>query len=917
MKPLPNRVFLTLTLALAALLTSCRTSRPRYVIGVSQCSNDAWREKMNNEMLTEALLYDDVSVEIRSAEDNNNRQIADIRSFIDRGVDLLVVAPNEAIPVTPVVEEAYASGIPVIVVDRKILSDQYTAYIGADNYRIGKVIGEYVAARLGGRGKVIELTGLSGSTPAIDRHQGFLSVLNRHSDIRLLCSEDARWQQEVAERKTDSLCWLYPDADLLFAHNDPMAYGAYLAAERSLTNHRIDVIGIDGLPGPGNGIDRVKQGVFDATFIYPTAGDRVIATAMDILQGRPFERETLLGTAIVDSTNATVLEMQTLELLEQQNKINFFKSKIDNYLLRYSTQLTISWFSIVCLLLIVAILLLVWRSFRAKSRLNSELMRRNDEITSQKERLEQQRDQLIELSRQLEEATQAKLVFFTNISHDFRTPLTLIADPVERLLADGRLTADQRFYLQMARKNVQILLRMVNQILDFRKYENGKLELDRSPLDLYACMLAWNASFREAALRRNIRFDFDCDPQSDFHTVADGEKIERAYYNLLSNALKFTPAQGLIRVSLTREHPAEGGECFRLTVTNSGSYITPDQAVRVFDRFYQTDRNNTGSGIGLALTKVFVEMHGGTIGVESSPERGTSFSILLPAVPVPDAAPAYDLRPVETVPEHDEPEAEEEVCEESFQRVLIIDDNPDIRAYLRRFLSDEFIVSEACDGEEGFSRAVSSVPDVIVSDVMMPRCDGIECCSRLKRELSTCHIPVVLLTACSLDEQRIEGLKSGADAYLAKPFNAEVLIATIHSLLENRAKLRQYYGDNRLPALKGLVNDMDKDFITRVRTLIEENLDNPDFSVEEFGRSIGMSHAQLYRKIKALTDYSPNEYVRVTRLRQAAAMLSASDLTVAEVAYRAGFSSPSYFAKCFRRLYQETPADYQKRTRRR
>ena len=253
MKPLPNRVFLTLTLALAALLTSCRTSRPRYVIGVSQCSNDAWREKMNNEMLTEALLYDDVSVEIRSAEDNNNRQIADIRSFIDRGVDLLVVAPNEAIPVTPVVEEAYASGIPVIVVDRKILSDQYTAYIGADNYRIGKVIGEYVAARLGGRGKVIELTGLSGSTPAIDRHQGFLSVLNRHPDIRLLCSEDARWQQEVAERKTDSLCWLYPDADLLFAHNDPMAYGAYLAAERSLTNHRIDFIGIDGLPGPGNG----------------------------------------------------------------------------------------------------------------------------------------------------------------------------------------------------------------------------------------------------------------------------------------------------------------------------------------------------------------------------------------------------------------------------------------------------------------------------------------------------------------------------------------------------------------------------------------------------------------------------------------------------------------------------------------
>lgn len=919
MTPLPYRVFPAL--ALAAALMSCQTSKPRYVIGVSQCSNDAWREKMNNEMLTEALLYDDVSLEIRSAEDNNSRQIADIRSFIDRGVDLLVVAPNEAIPVTPVVEEAYTSGIPVIVVDRKILSDQYTAYIGADNYQIGKVIGEYVAARLDGRGKVIELTGLSGSTPAIDRHQGFLSVINRYPDIRLLCSEDARWQQEVAERKTDSLCWLYPDADLLFAHNDPMAYGAYLAAERALVNHKIDFIGIDGLPGQGNGIDRVKQHIFDATFIYPTGGDRVIATAMNILQGRPFDRETLLGTAIVDSTNATVLEMQTLELLEQQNKINFFKSKINNYLLRYSTQLTISWFSIVCLLLIVVILLLGWRSFRAKSRLNNELMRRNDEITSQKERLERQRDQLIELSRQLEEATQAKLVFFTNISHDFRTPLTLIADPVEHLLTDDRLTDDQRFYLQMARKNTQILLRMVNQILDFRKYENGKLELDCSPLDLKACILAWNASFRELALRRSIRFDFTCGPQCDFHTVADGEKIERAYYNLLSNALKFTPAQGTIRVSLTRETAPDDTSRFRLSVTNSGSYITPEQASRVFDRFYQTDRSNTGSGIGLALTKVFVEMHGGTIRVESSPEQGTAFTIFLPAAPVSAAPPACAARPAEIPPPEEpaEPPAgevpgEEVLCEESFQRVLIIDDNPDIRAYLRRVLNDEFIVSEACDGNEGFAKAVKSVPDVIISDVMMPRCDGIECCIRLKRELSTCHIPVVLLTACSLDEQRIEGLKSGADAYLAKPFNAEVLVATIHSLLENRAKLRQYYGDNRQPALKGLVNDMDKEFITRVRTLIEENIDNPDFNVEEFGRSVGMSHAQLYRKIKALTDYSPNEYVRVTRLRQAAAILASSDSTIAEVAYRVGFSSPSYFAKCFRRLYHETPVDYQKRT---
>lgn len=901
-----------LLLVMACALMACREQRPHYVIGVSQCSDDAWREKMNNEMRTEALLYEGVQLDIRSAADNNNRQIADIRHFIDMRVDLLVVAPNEAIPVTPVVEEAYAAGIPVIVVDRKILSDQYTAYIGADNYEIGKVIGQYVAARLDGCGEVIELCGLGGSTPAIDRHRGFMSAVSRHPGIRVVASEDARWQPEAARMKADSLLWLYPGADLLFAHNDPMAYGAWQAARAAQCDARIDFVGIDGLPGPGNGIDLVKNEVFNATFIYPTGGDKVVATAMNILEGRPFDRETLLTTAIVDGTNAAVLEMQTVELLEQQRKINFFRSKVDSYLLRYSTQLTISWFSLVCLLLIAVILLLVWRSFLSKSRLNRELLRRNGEITSQKERLEQQRDQLIELSRQLEQATQAKLVFFTNISHDFRTPLTLIADPVEHLLTDARLTDDQRFYLQMARKNARILLRMVNQILDFRKYENGKLELECRPLDLSACIQAWNTSFVELARRQQIRFEFTSEA-ADFRTSADGEKIERVYYNLLSNALKYTPSGGTIRVALGRTTAvASAPGQFRLTVFNSGSYLSPEQAERIFDRFYQADHRSTGSGIGLALAKVFVEMHGGTIAATSVHEHGTAFNITLPVRITEPAIPAYDPGPIDLPADAGAEEtAAEPQAEEGMPSVLIIDDNADIRGYLRRILHDEFIILEASDGLQGISRAERFVPDVIVSDVRMPGTDGIACCNRLKTTLSTCHIPVILLTACSLDEQRIEGLNSGADAYLAKPFNAEVLLATIHSLLENRAKLRRYYGGG-LPAAGNLTNDMDRDFITRVRTLIEQNIDNPDFSVEEFGRLVGMSQAQLYRKLKALTSYSPNEYVRVTRLRYAATILAGCDFTVAEVAYRAGFSSPSYFAKCFRKLYGVTPADYQK-----
>lgn len=260
----------------ALLLTACHASRPHFTVGVSQCSDDAWRQKMNNEMQTEALLYDNLELEIRSAGGDSERQIADIRHFIEQGVDLLIVAPNEAIPVTPVVEEAYARGIPVIVVDRKILSDHYTAYIGADNYRIGKIIGEYVASQLGGRGEVIELTGLSGSTPAIDRHQGFVNALKNHPGIRVLCSEDAHWLRSDAEVRADSLYRIYPEVDLVFAHNDQMALGAWQAAGHTPGGRTVDVVGIDGLPGPGNGIEMVRSGVFKASFIYPTGGERIM-----------------------------------------------------------------------------------------------------------------------------------------------------------------------------------------------------------------------------------------------------------------------------------------------------------------------------------------------------------------------------------------------------------------------------------------------------------------------------------------------------------------------------------------------------------------------------------------------------------------------------------------------------------------
>ena len=417
---------------------------------------------MNDEIQREALFYGGVEVETRTANDDSRRQIEDIRHFIRQKVDLLIVAANEGMALTPVVEEAFDRGIPVIMVDRRILSDKYTAYIGADNYELGKAVGNYIAHRLKGRGKVVELSGLVGSTPAIERHQGFMSAISQYPGITLLAREDAGWLRQPAEIKMDSLLQCFPEIDAVYGMNDRMAAGAYQAARRLGREEEMLFVGIDALPGKGNGVELVLDSVLDATFIYPTEGDKVVQLAMDILQKKPFKRETKLKTAVVDAVNAHVMELQTAHISELDGKIETLNSRVGTYLSRVATQQVVLYGGFVILLLIVGLLIVVYKSLRSKNRLYRELSR-------QKEQLEEQRDQLIELSHQLEEATHAKLVFFTNISHDFRTPLTLVADPVEQLLADPSLEGDRRRMLLLVQRNVQILLRLVNQILEFRK----------------------------------------------------------------------------------------------------------------------------------------------------------------------------------------------------------------------------------------------------------------------------------------------------------------------------------------------------------------------------------------------------------------------------------------------------------------
>lgn len=893
-------------------MTACRQDTPRFRIGVAQCSDDSWRHKMNDEILREAMFYNGVSVEIRSAGDDNSKQAEDVHYFMDEGVDLLIISANEAAPMTPIVEEAYQKGIPVILVDRKILSDKYTAYIGADNYEIGRSVGNYIASSLKGKGNIVELTGLSGSTPAMERHQGFMAAISKFPDIKLIDKADAAWERGPAEIEMDSMLRRHPKIDAVYAHNDRIAPGAYQAAKMAGREKEMIFVGIDALPGKGNGLELVLDSVLDATFIYPTNGDKVLQLAMDILEKKPYPKETVMNTAVVDRTNAHVMQLQTTHISELDKKIETLNGRIGGYLSQVATQQVVLYGSLIILLLVAGLLLVVYKSLRSKNRLNKELFKQKQQLEEQRDKLEEQRDQLIQLSHQLEEATHAKLVFFTNISHDFRTPLTLIADPINQLLADKSLGEHPHQLLELMKKNANILLRLVNQILDFRKVENGRMELHLEPFDLLSSFRGWNDSFRMALLKKHISFSFEVTPDTDFRMMADSEKMERIYFNLLSNAVKYTPENGKIVVKLEAETTN-----YRFSVFNSGSHISPKEVDAIFERFYQIDGHQAGTGIGLALVRAFVEMHGGQITAHSN-EKGATFTVLFPAQSVSLYHPTVVTLPTEeaevsaTLIETDLPLDEEDTKAADRPTVLVIDDNADIRNYVKTLLAEEYHVLDASEAATGIRLAMKYVPDVIVSDVMMPGMDGIECCRRLKTELQTCHIPVILLTACSLDEQRIQGYNGGADSYISKPFNSQLLLSRIRNLIDSRRQLRQFFGDNQTLAKENIC-DIDKDFVSRFKSLVEEKMRDPELNVEDLGKDMGLSRVQLYRKLKSLTNYAPNELLRQARLKKAISLLASSEMTVAEIAYEVGFSSPSYFTKCYKEQFGESPTDFLKR----
>jgi len=863
------------------VLAGCNRNTKKYVIGVSQCSEDIWRDKLNDELLMETYQHKDVELLFASAKDNDKLQTEQIEKFIQRGVDLLIISPNQVHSITPVIDKAYDKGIPVILFDRKTDSQKYTAFIGADNVKVGKTIGEFIAKTLHGEGKVIEIKGLDNSSPAIDRHKGFVQALSKYPDIQLKRTLSGEWTKESGYKSMKSAIADAKDCNIVWGQNDRMAEGARRAmTEAGIRN--VLYVGTDALPSKGGGIEAVHNGKLLASYIYPTRGDMVMQLAMRILKKQPFHRDNYLKGALVTKDNAKVLLLQNEEMMKQRSRLSDLNSKVDIYLAQYNHQKIYMLLGGVIIALLIGLIVYIYRT--------------------------------IILRRELEEqATNAKLQFFTNISHELRTPLTLIAAPIEHIVNDGNLTKQQCNMLQIVEKNVSILMRLVNEILDFRKIQNKKMELTLSEFELTHYLKEWVSTFESIATKRKIKVELIT--PAPIRLCADIYKVERICYNLLSNALKYTSEGGSITIKAESTD-----ETVEICIKDTGKGIAKEDIKHIFDRFYQVrNSNKDGTGIGLAIVKAFTELQGGTAKVESEVGKGSEFTITLPKrVAGDNFQPAEETYTMNDF--LDESSAVTDIStenkvskitsdrQEDKPRVLVIDDNADIRAYATALLGDEYDVMEASDGSEGLKKAVREVPDVVVCDVMMSGMDGLECCKHLKSDSLTCHIPVILLTAKTLDEHRAEGYAYGADAYLTKPFNGNVLKARIKNLITNRKLMKIVFGnDAQQEPMEAVAQSAESQFVEKFRTIIQGNLGNSDLNVETISHEMGISRAQLYRKIKSITGISPNDIIREARMKRADRLLETTDKSVSEIAYEVGFSSPSYFTKCYREFFGRTP----------
>lgn len=874
------------------VLCGCTSSgkQKRHVIGLSQCMlDDAWREAMINDMRIEASNYDDVEIIIKDAQNNNETQIQQIRDLIRQKVDVLIISPYQSEPITAVAEEAYRAGIPTIITDRKVNTDQYTSFVGANNYEIGLAAGNYAANYLPPNAIILEIWGLTQTSPAQERHKGFVEALREREDLSFRKIE-GQWLVDTARMELRKL--EHPEQiDFVYAHNDMMAIAAreYFIAWDSIRGRDLRIIGVDAVAGAG--LEAVEDGRINASFLYPTGGEQVIRTAMRIIQGEPVDKFIPLRTAPVDHQSARTLLLQADQLQKYKQRIEAQRSRIDGlsdrfYFLRNSL-------GVISLLMIGFIALSIYAFY-----INRKMRQANRK--------------LISLNAEMKEVTAQKLQFFTNVSHEVRTPLTLILAPLDRLIVSLR-ESPYASDLGLIQKNANRLLRVINQILDFRKVEGKQEKLAVREIDLVPFVGEIKSYFDSMASVRVISYTFTSSIKQCTLWI-DPDLLERVFFNLLSNAFKFTPEGGSVRIELTEE-----GDRVFIQVIDTGSGIQPANLPHLFDRFYTEDRS-MGTGIGLHLVKEYIHMHGGEIRVESEPGQRTTFTVCLRK----GKAHFEDSDLMETSVSHqayeasrlDDSETKEMLSKTYPYTILITEDDDEVRCFLERELSLHFKIWTAANGKDALRVLEEEEISLVVSDVMMPEMNGFELCRTIKSQLPFSHIPVILLTALTDERQRIFGITGGADDYIQKPFHTDYVKIKIIHLLQERQKLRERLleklRDNKLLLSEPeKVESIDDAFLRKFAEQIEAVYADPEYNVEKLSETLGLSRGHLHRKIKELTGTAPVEFLRTYRLNKATQLLRQNAYTVSEVAYRTGFSSPAYFSKCFKAVYGVTPTEYQ------
>tara|TARA_R100000935_G_scaffold34659_1_gene55301 strand:+ start:996 stop:3629 length:2634 start_codon:yes stop_codon:yes gene_type:complete len=872
---------------------------------------DEWRQSMNNAMELQASLYPNVTLSISNANYNVENQINQLKEFIAADVDIIIVSPIQSKPITPIVEEAMKAGIPVLVVDRKTDNQKYTAYVGADNIEVGRNAAKIIVSNLPDSLKVVEIRGLAGSSPAEERSLGFHQILDKFPSIEFMGTIQGDWEKESITGGFKELLQEIGPVDYAFVHNDRMALGAWEVARNLGIEDQIKIIGVDGLNGPNGGIQLVKEGVLNATILYPTGGDEAIKTALKILNDEIVPVNNILSTTVIDRFNAEIMQNQLNKINEQQTLLESQVTAV-----KRQKELYYSQNNILKIILGFSFIILGLAVYSIYSKIAIAKKNRQLELTNRK--ITVQRNQIEKIANEVKESNEARMNFFTGLSHEFKTPITLIMSSIESLRDWQKQKGFKTgFEVELIQNNSNRLLRLINNLLDFRKVEDQKFNVRASKTNIFKFSNNIFSEFKVEARKRGIKFNITSNNE-DLELFIDRNLMDKVYFNLLSNAFKFTPDNGRIDIEILDNLD---GSLVTIHFKDNGIGIPENELEFVFTPFFKGSNNRkNSSGVGLHLSKQFVELHLGKIEVKS--HHGTEFIITLfkgdthfnedQIVVDPELVDTTLINFSDGIGLEEGSVGLEGQNREEQHSILLIEDNRDLTFFLNNKLGSEYEMLIS-DGTDGLAMAYEHIPDVILCDVNLPDKSGFEICQILKSDLRTSHIPIILLTALSNKESFIKGLECGADLYLTKPFNYSILTQSIKSLLYNREKLRYYYTNNihKIDQVHSF-GDPEQLFVRQLNQQIKTNLDNTNFSVENLADALNISRVQLYRKVKAMMGISVSDYISNYRLEKAKSMFESTNYSISEIGYATGFSSPNYFSTAFKGKFGVTPGAYKK-----